>query len=249
MRMCALTGDSRVVLAGVFIILLAGCRTARQSVSPEETFFAPLTALPGTAKARPQTSAFPATRPQPAGKADSLLSSQKDQERRIDALTEQLQRLEASRRGVRSDTTKPVPKTKPTEIAPKPVSPPPENETIDPAEKLYASGEYRKTIQWCQDALGRGVLRGIEDQGYFLTGASHYRLKQFDLALVSLKKVLGVRVSSRRADASFLMGLTYRQLGMRERAAAMFEAALKETPDESLTRSIRQELDRLARNR
>ena len=249
MRMCCLPGNLKAVLAGVCILLLAGCRTARQSISPEENFFTPLTALPGAVKTPPRIPTVTATRPQPAGSADSLSRSQREQERRIAALTEQLERLGAARSGARSDTLKPAPRTAPPAVAQKPVPPPAEHETLKAAEKLYASGEYRKTIQSCRDALGRDVAGGIEDQCYFLTGASHYRLKQFDLALVSLKKVLAAKSSSRRAEASFLMGLTYRQLGMRGRAAVMFEAALKESPDVNLARSIRQELDRLAKNR
>jgi len=235
--------------AAVFLMLLAGCRTTRPTVPPEETFFIPLAELPKPATIKPQTPAISAPQTRPAGKADSLLNSQRDQDRRIVALAEQLERLEATRRGARPDSTKPVPRTTQPLAAPKPVSTPPDDKAIGAAERLYASGEYRKTIQWCQDALERGALGGIEDQCYFLMGASRYRLKQFDLALVSLKKVLDVKASSKRADASFLMGLTYRELGMRERSATMFGAALKESPDEGLARSIRRELDRLAKNR
>lgn len=240
----------RAALTLVLTLLLTGCRTTRQSVAPEETFFAPLTALPKTAEGKPQTLTVPAAaRPQTNGKADSLLNSLREQDRRIGALAVQLGQLEASRRGTRTDSAKPVPRTKVPTVAPKTAPAATEHESLIEAEKLFASGEYRKTIQWCQNAFESGSSKGIEDKCYFLKGASHYRLKQLDPALVSLKKVLDFIASTKRADASFLMGLTYRQLGMRERAATMFTDALKESPDDDLARSIRQELDRLARNR
>lgn len=249
MRKRVTTTSSGLVLAALVASLAAGCRTTRPPAVPEETFFTPLTAVPRPVEARPQAASVSEVRPQQSAKADSLLSSQRDQDRRIGALSAQLERLESARRGTRSDTTKPVTRTTQPIVAPKPVVALTDNKAIGEAEKLYASQEYRKTIQVCQDVFERGVGKGIEDRCYFLMGASHFRLKQFDLALVSLKKVLEVKGSSKRADASFLMGLTYRQLGMRQRAASMFEAALKETPDDDLAQSIRQELDRLSRNR
>jgi tetratricopeptide (TPR) repeat protein len=238
----------RAALTLVLMVLLTGCRTTRQSVAPEETFFTPLTALPKTVEGKPQTT-VPAPRPQTNGKADSLLNSARDQDRRIGALAVQLGQLEASRRGTRTDSAKSVPRTTVPTVAPKTAPAAIAHESLIEAEKLFASGEYRKTIQWCQNAFERGSSKGIEDKCYFLKGASHYRLKQLDPALVSLKKVLDFKASTKRADASFLMGLTYRQLGMRERAGTMFTAALKESPDDDLARSIRQELDRLAKNR
>ncbi len=237
------------MLAGMFLLLTGGCGTTRQSAASDETFFVPLTALPRPVETRPQASTVPAAQPQPAAKADSLLRNQRDQERRIGALTAQLERLEASRRGTRPDSAKTVPRITPPVVAPRVAATPTELKSIDEAERLYASQEYRKTIQSCQEMIQRGVDKGNEDRFYFLMGASHYRLKQFDLASVSLKKVLGAKGSTRRADASFLLGMTYRQLGMLDRAASMFDAALKESPDDALARSIRQELVRLTKNR
>lgn len=243
---------SRIVvasLAGVILFLGGGCRSTRQSIAPDDTFFAPLTALPRPVETKPPMTAVSTEHHSTTGEADSLLNSQRDLERRIGALAVQLDRLEAARRGARSDSAKPVRRAIPPAVAPQPLLVQVGNESINEAERLYASKEYRKTIQSCQDALDRGAAKGMEDRYTFLIGASHYRLKQFDLALVSLKKVLEVKHSSQRAEASFLMGLTYRQLGMRERAATMFEAALKEGPDDDLARSIRLELDRSAKNR
>lgn len=255
MRKRVTTASSGLLLARLaasVVLLTAGCRTTRPPAASDDTFFAPFTAVPKPAEVKPSAPAVSDARPQEPGKVDSLLGNQQEQERRIRSLAVLLERLESSRRGTRSDTAKPAPRTQQPVVAPKPVAAPPENKDIkdiSEAEKLFASQDYRKTIQWCQDVFDRGVGKGIEDRCYFLMGASHYRLKQFDLALVSLKKVLEIKGSSKRADASFIMGLTYRQLGMRQRAATLFEAALHEAPDDNLARSIRQELDRLAKNR
>jgi tetratricopeptide (TPR) repeat protein len=236
-------------MTGVVVFLLAGCGSAHQSATPDDSFFTPLKELPRPAEPRSQTTAPPEARPSQPGRADSLLTSQRDQDRRIGALAVLLEQLETARRGVRSDSARVSPQTTKPVVAPKPVVPLPESQTILEAEKLYALQEYRRTIQVCQDVLSRGADKGIEDRYNFLAGASHFRLRQFDLALVSLKKVLEVKGSHKRADASFIMGLTYKQLGMRQRAASMFEAALNEKPDDELAASVRRELDRLSKNR
>lgn len=251
-RMRATTTSSGIVLAGlagIIVLLTAGCRTTRPPAAPDETFFTPLTAIPRPAEPKPPTAAVSKPRPQPLGKADSLLNSQRDQTRRIGALAAQLERLGVARRRTSSDKAKSVPPTAQPVVTPRPVAVSPAIEAISVAERLYASQEFRRTIQWCQNAFNRGVDKGIEDRCYFLMGASHFRLKQFNLALVSLRKVLEFEGSSKKAEALFIMGLTYWQLGMRQRAESLYEAALQEAPDDDLARSIRQELDRQVKNR
>lgn len=251
MRMHVTTSSGIVIagLAGIMVLLTAGCRATRTLTASDETFFTPLTAIPRPAVAKPPTVAVSQPRPQPFGKADSLLNSQRDQARRIGALAAQLERLGVARRRTSSETSKPVPPTTKPVVAPQPVAVSPATKALGEAERLYASKEFRRTIQSCQKSLSRGVDKGIEDRYYFLMGASYFRLRQFDLALISLRKVLEFKGSSKKAEALFFMGLTYAELGMRERGESLLEEALKEVPDDDLARSIRQGLDRLARNR
>jgi len=238
-----------VTLAGMTLLVAGGCRVSHQSVASDETFFIPLTTSPGIAEVKAQTTAPTSVRPRPGGNADSLLSIQREQERRIGVLAVQVGRLEASRRGTRTDTVKAAPRTSPHSVTPAPAAVAAAGQTLEVAERLYGSREYRKALGLCQELIQQGLAKGKEGRCYFLMGASHYRLKQFDLASVSLKKSLEFKGSSKRADASFLLGMTYKQLGMLDRAAVMYQAALKESPDAALARSLRRELDRLAKRR
>jgi tetratricopeptide (TPR) repeat protein len=231
------------------MVLLSGCGTTSPSAAPDDTFFTPLTELPRPAETAPQAVTVPEVRSQQPERVDSLLRSQRDQDRRIAALAVLLEQLESARRGVRPDSSKVAPPKAKTVAASKPVVPTPESQTIVEAERLYALQEYRRAIQLCQKVFDRGADKGLEDRYRFVVGASHFRLRQFDLALISLKEVLEIKGSLKRADAFFIVGLTYRQLGMRQRAASMFEAALKESPGDELAASIRRELDRLAQDR
>ncbi len=232
----------------MLLMLLTGCSGSKLSVASDDTFFEPLKALPRVVETRPQPPTKAPTQSSVAEDIDSLQRSQRDQERRLAALVAQLQLLESRNRELPSDSARRAsqPSVSSSErgrrVAPSVVS------EISEAERLYNAREYRQTIKRCEDLL-KGEAGGVDERCYYLLGASYYRLKKFDLASVYLKKALTVEGSTQKAESYFMLGLTYKQLGMAGRARTMYEAALKESPRDDLKQSLRKELRRLAKTR
>jgi TolA-binding protein len=234
-----------ILLTGALLLLGGGCRTPQPSIASDETFFTPLTAAPQ----RIETAVLSDAQLHVGGRVDSLLKSQREQERRIRVLAEQVDSLGASRRGGRSDSVVTAARSVKA-VSPAPAAVVKVNKTVVDAERLYASGEYSKTILLCQELIKQGLAkRGDRSRCNFVMGASYYRLKQFEPAIAPLKRVLESKVTSKRADATFLLGLTYKQLGRLDDASSMYEAALKESPPDALVPSIHRELDRLKKKR
>ena len=236
-------------LGVVFLWLLAacsvidGCKSSRQATTPDEGFFEPLKSIERPAVPKPSKVGDAVKPPAGGQRADSLLSSQKDQERRIGALSEQMQLLETSRRGVRPDSSKEM-KAPSAQIPKQDVLPasPAHEEVL----QHYNAGRYKAAVEGFQELLRRGVSKDVEDQYHYMLGASHYNLRQFDLAAASLRRVVNWKGSKMKADAYFVLGQVYKQFGASRQARSMFEAVLKESPRNDLAAAARQELKELA---
>jgi TolA-binding protein len=232
-------------LGVVFLWLLAacsvidGCKSSRQATTPDEGFFEPLKSIERPAVPKPSKVGDAVKPPAGGQRADSLLSSQKDQERRIGALSEQMQLLETSRRGVRPDSSKEM-KAPSAQIPKQDVLPasPAHEEVL----QHYNAGRYKAAVEGFQELLRRGVSKDTEDQYHYMLGASHYNLRQFDLAAASLRRVVNWKGSKMKADAYFVLGQVYKQFGASRQARSMFEAVLKESPRNDLAAAARQEL-------
>ena len=223
-------------------IIVSGCRGSKQ-VTAYEGFFEPLKSV--SRPAAPKTSkAAKAQKPSPWDQlADSLLRSQREQERRIGALAGQLQLLGTSRKSDKADSSRAI-GTQPDK-APRPdVQPTPGK--YEEILLQYKAGQYKAASEGFRGLLQSGVPKNVEDQYHFMIGMSHFKLRQFDQAAASLKIVANWRGSKLRADAYFVLGQTYKQLGARRQAKSMFEAALKQSPKADLAEATRKELKGLA---
>ncbi|MDP2885498.1 MAG: tetratricopeptide repeat protein [Ignavibacteria bacterium] len=223
--------------------VINGCRSSGEATNPDEGFFEPLKSIDRPVVPKPSKAGDAVKSPAGGQRADSLLTSQKDQERRIGALSEQLQLLESSRRGARADSSKEL-KTPSAQLSKQdglPASP-----AYEEVLQHYNAGRYKAAVEGFQELLRRGVSKDAEDQYHYMVGASHYHLRQFDLAAASLKRVVNWKGSKLKADAYFVLGQVYRQFGASRQAKSMFEAVLKESPRNDLAAAARQELKELA---
>jgi len=239
-----------VVLSSIqVLVLLTGCHSAKTVIASDDTFFVPETAVTRRV-AELTTPPVPLKPPpsQPGRDISNLERSQREQEARIESLAARLDSLRSARGKARADSAaesaRPVPP-----VAPKPLPWKEGANTVSDAEKMYAARNYHGTIKLCQDLVQSGLMKGTETRCYFVMGASHYRLKEYGLAAASLKKAREFEVSPKRADATFLLGLTYKQLGMTREAVSMYQTALAESPGVDLGRAIRTELDQIQKIR
>jgi TolA-binding protein len=223
--------------------VLNGCRSSRQATNPDEVFFEPLKSIDRPVVSKPSKAGDAVKSPAGGRRADSLLTSQKDQERRIGALSEQLQLLESSRRGARADSSKELkaPSAQLSKQDGLPASP-----AYEEVLQHYNAGRYKAAVEGFQELLRRGVSKDAEDQYHYMLGVSHYNLRQFDLAAASLRRVVNWKGSKMKADAYFVLGQVYRQFGASRQAKSMFEAVLKESPRNDLAAAALQELKELA---
>jgi TolA-binding protein len=117
--------------------------------------------------------------------------------------------------------------------------------SYDAALRIYESGKYQKAIEALQELLRRGIDRDLQDNCLLWIGVSYFNLKRFDRAASKFKQVIGWRGTDKKADALFMLGQTYEQLGNRQQAKTMFEALLKEFPSGELAPVARRKLERL----
>lgn len=234
-----------VAILPMFVILTiaCGCRSAKQAISGEG-FFRPLTSVNRPAAPKPPAVA---DAPKPSAwdqLADSLLRRQKQQDQRIEALKGQLRRLETLRKGHEKTDYSGATRKQAEKVS----LPDGQPTTVRFREfvRLYEAGQYKAASEGFRGLLHGGVPKDVEDQYHYMIGMSHFKLKEFDLALSSLRLVASWRGSTLRADAYFALGQIYKQLGVTYQAKAMFEAALRGSTKAELAKAARKELNKLA---
>jgi TolA-binding protein len=230
-------------LAFVLAAFLAGCRGSRDAAGANEGFFEPLKTVNRTPAVKPSPGIVQNSNSGLDRMADSLVRQQKEQERRLGALAGQLQLLESSRKGEQRDPT--------TEVAKLPAKQPvaetlPVSRADDEVIRLYESGQYGTAVDGLQGLIRPGISKDLEDRYHYMLGVSYLHLRQFDRAASSLKVITDRKRSTLRADAYFILGQTYKQLGAKALAKRMFESVLRESPKEALAASAREELKGLA---
>jgi TolA-binding protein len=233
------TCASIVVLGALF----AGCRGSKDAASANEGFFEPVKTVSRPAPVKPQVAAGQTNNAGWDRMADSLLLRQKEQDQRLRDLSDQLQRLESSRKGAGRETPASTasPTIKPQLTEPRPISQPDSG-----IVGLFEAGRYQAAAEGLQALIQKGVPKDLEDQYHYMLGVSYLNLKQFDRAAISLKVITNRKGSKLRAEAYFILGRTYKQLGAGAMAKSMFESVLRESPKEPLASSAREELKALA---
>ena len=223
--------------------LLGGCRSSKQATKGDEGFFVPLKTIERAPAVKANAAVDRPVRSEWDPMADSLVIRQKEQERRLGALTGQLQLLQSARKGKDADSAnlsaaKPVPRELP------------DSRTVliayDDVLRSYQTGQYRVAAEGFHSLLKPGIPKDLEDQYHYYLGMSYLNLRQFDSASTSLKNITGRKGSRLRAEAFFGLGQTYKQLGAGRQAKAMFEAVLKESPKSELRVTAEDELKGLA---
>lgn len=223
--------------------LLGGCRSSKQAAKSDDAFFEPSGSVNSAPVQKAPAAAPPASPSAWDNSADTLVKRQKEQDRRIGALTEQLQRLEASRKGDQRDSPQ---ETVTSTAKPSAPEPKPAVQADEKAVRLYEGGHHKEAVEVLRGLLQPGITKDLEEKYHFMLGVSYFNLKQFDLAAASLKTITDRKGSRMRPDAFFVLGQTYKQLGARRQAIAMFEVVLRESPKAALAASAREELKGLA---
>jgi len=241
--------NPRSVIVGSLGVILCsfciGCGGTRQATASDDTFFKPLKSVNRPPASTSSGSGAAAVAPSWSARADSLLQTMCSQQQRLDAIAAHLQLLEASRRGAPGDSSRGVKKAPVQPLKPSPQREQPSDVTYGDALRLYQTRRYQEAIDAFEELLRRGVQEELQDNCHFWIGASHFSLKQFELALESLKRVVEWKGSNKREDAYYMLGRTYEQLGKGPRARTMFETLLNEFPGSALAPSARQRLKAL----
>jgi TolA-binding protein len=225
--------------------LLVGCGSARLSTASDETFFKPLRPADLVAASETSEVADTARVSSWTARADSLLQAMREQQQRLHAIAARLQFLEASRRGGAADSFRIAKKEQQQPSRASLQREQPVGLTYGDALRLCQARRYQEAIDAFEGVLRRGVQEDLQDNCYFWIGVSRFGLKQFNLALVALKRVVDWRGSNKKADAYYLLGRTYEQLGKMGEARSMFETLLKEFPRSGVAPSARQKLRNL----
>jgi TolA-binding protein len=224
------------------VVSIGGCRSSKQATA-DEGFFQPLKSVERSAAPKPSKVAN-AQKPSASDKlADSLTERQREQGRRIGALTGQLQILETSRKSDKPDSSK-ARGAQPDKASRPAVQPAPGK--YEEFLRQYEAGQYKAAADGFRGLLQSGVPKDVEDQYHYMIGMSNFKLRQFDQAAASLKTVANWKGSKLRAEAYFVLGQTYKQLGASRQAKSMFQSVLKESPKADLARAARNELKGLA---
>lgn len=217
------------------------------STASDDTFFKPLRPVDLASASKSLEVADTARVSSWTARADSLLQTVREQQQRLDAILARLRFLEASRRGVTADSVHNATRELPQHSRASLQREQPVGLTYGDALRLYEARRYQEAIDAFEGVLRRGVQEDLQDDCYFWIGAGRFSLNQFDLALVSLKRVVEWRGSNKKADAYYLLGRTYEQLGNARQARSMFEALLNEFPRSEVAPSARQKLRNLKR--
>jgi TolA-binding protein len=223
--------------------LLAPALFAGGCGSSSEDFFEPQKTVNRPAAPKPSKVADAQKPSASATPADSLVKRQREQDRRIGALTGQLQVRDSSRKDGKVDSSgaagkQPDRVTRPDGRA--------ASAKYEESVRQYEAGRYKAASEGFRELLRSGVPKDVEDQYHYMLGMSHFKMRQFDLAAASLKTVANWKGSKLRADAYFVLGQTYKQLGASRQAKSMFEAALRQSPKADLAEAARNELKGLA---
>ncbi len=223
-------------------LIAGGCRSSKQA-AVGEGFFEPRKSV-SRPSATTTLKVADAQKPSQSDQmTDSLLSRQREHERRIGILDGQLQLLQTSRKGSTPDSAK-RDRTQPVRVSQPGVQP--TSGKYEEILRQYDAGQYKSAADGFRGLLQSGVPKDVEDQYHYMIGMSRFKLRQFDLASASLKIVTGWTGSKLRADAYYVLGQIYRELGAGRQAKSMFEAVLKFSPKADLAEAARKELKALA---
>lgn len=224
------------------VALGEGCGGSKKATNADDLFFVPLQSIQTTVASTPSQAAVKVKSTSTDASADSLLGRQREQERRIGELSAQVQRLESSRKGVPADSSVEA-KGRPSSVKSDSTSTSGRDEEV---MRLYESGQYKAAAEGFRNLLQVGVPADIEDQYNYKMGVCYFNMRQFDLASIALKRIVSRKNSKMRGDAYFILGQTYKQLGVSRQAKTMFEAVLRESPGSDLAAATRAQLKELA---
>jgi len=221
------------------------CGSSKLATASDDTFFEPLKTLDHPSAPKPAKAEKSSGQSVWITKADSLLNTLKDQERRLNAITAQLLTREGKRAAVPHDSSSVVKKQLAHSAKPMSQEEQPGSPTYEDALRAHKSGDYQKAINAFDGLLQRGVKKDLEDNCHFWIGVCHFNLKQFDQAVASFRLVIGWKGSNKKADAYLMLGQTYAQLGDIQEAKRMFDALLREFPRSAFAPTARQKLKAL----
>lgn len=155
----------------------------------------------------------------------SLASRLNEAEARAAAEKERADKAEASAR-----TQPPLPKA--PEVTER-VSPPTAAASLAAYQEALAAFKkfkYDEAIQKFQALLSTGVTRELADNCNYWIGESRFGKKEYKEAITQFEKVLEYEASTKLADAHFMMGRSFEQLGDKAKAKAMYEKVVKDFP-------------------
>lgn len=235
-----------LLLAAAGCLLAAGCASSTPATGDDETFFEPLQSIESPVPSRPAEPGRKSEQPDWIAKADSLQRILYEQAQRVDELTQQLQRLQASRTAARAESSLTAKKEPVRPASPALSTRREPTVTYEGALRVYESGRYQRAIGAFQEVLRGGIGQDLQDNCYFWIGVSQFNLKQFDRAAATFRRVIDWTGSDKKADAIFMLGQTHEQLGNSQQAKMMLEILLRDFPTSELIPAARQKLQRLS---
>jgi TolA-binding protein len=244
-------------------LFAAGCGASRDTRSSDDTFFEPVKSIALKKPVEAQTGAQAketraevnvaekknATLPRNSraiGRADSLVKTQADQERRLDELTAQLKLLESNRKE-KQDTKNPEPSRTPGSVVPAPGRDPqfPSTGYVE-AVRLYETRNYVKALSVFEELMRRRISAEERSDGAYYAGMSSFQLGRYDGAVKWLKMV-AADLPKKGIESMYTLGLAYKHLGMTDRAKAIFARVVNDSPGSNFAAQAREALKSLRR--
>ena len=127
--------------------------------------------------------------------------------------------------------------------------------TIRPLEIQYNEGvslfrqkEYDDAQSTFEQLLEKGIAEDLADNCEYWKGECHFAKKEFHEAIATFQRILAMVSSNKKADAYFMLGRSYEQVGDLIKAQWAYEELMVHFPDNSHGRAVRAKLNALKRS-
>jgi len=119
------------------------------------------------------------------------------------------------------------------------------SENYEEALRQFYGRDYRSAISRFSDLLKRFPQHNLASNCKYWIGESYFGLREYGAAADAFQAVYNYDNSTKKDDATIMLGRCYYNLNERDKAKSFFQALLDEYPDSEYSGKARQWLERL----
>jgi TolA-binding protein len=112
---------------------------------------------------------------------------------------------------------------------------------------LFQQKDYDEAKATFDRLLDHGIEEGLADNCEYWKGECHYAKKEYHEAVGTFQRVLAITTSNKKADAYFMLGRTYEQVGDLIKAQWAYEELMVHYPQNVHARAVQSKLNALKR--